>query len=861
MAVTWTLLGSGTTGGSPTSSGTSTSGARFAVAVAWDAGQTITSVVDSKGNSYSAVGTPQADGQGGLCQWYFSAGGSAGASHTATVSFSGSAFPSISFYQITDGASSAHSGSAQGQDSGGQPFVLTSGTMPSGNWSAGAICSNNTGSDGAYSANASTPTFTLLHSEGTVSSFWTHGVSWTSSSGTGAVTPSFNRSGTAGSTSGMAILVIEESIAGGGPAITTTSSATPVPGDSLTITGTDFQASQGAGYVTLGGVTQTVTSWADTSITITVVRGTAKYGSQNIVVRDNGGSDSSGYAVTLTPPTGWGYVDLASVNSTAAWRIITRPDLAIGDQIAYQTAGGLVVANDGTFSWTFGAIRSFDAEVWTSADGWGAIFTQYLAPAFDLRTIYSMLGLELRQRNARRNSSFRVDVGQWGTAPLGVEKWFADELTASAAVPSGMLTVTLAAATLSSTGVLPLAGTTSATLAAATLSAAGTLPIVGTSAVTLGAATLAATGALANAGALTATLDAVTLAATGGVLVQGTLSVTLGAATASSAGTVSLAGAVSATLGAATLIAAGTLPLVGAASATLADATLSAAGSNGATGALTATLADATLSSTGAVALAATTSATLAAATLSAAGGIALAGTVTQTLAAATLSSTGGVALAGTLSQTLGAATLSATGTSGANGSLSATLADATLSSAGTLALAGASTSTLAAATLAATGVLPLAGTLSATLGAATLAAAGEGTQNAGTLAVTLGAATLSAAGTVALTGTVSATLQSATLAATGRADIAGTLGVTLGDLVLTAAGSMPRVGVLAVTLGDATLAATGSAEADVAYPLRGMSQGHPLRGSAQTWPLYGRSQAAELADPQTYPLQGEQQP
>ena len=78
---------------------------------------------------------------------------------------------------------------------------------------------------------------------------------------------------------------------------------------------------------------------------------------------------------------------------------------------------------------------------------------------------------------------------------------------------------------------------------------------------------------------------------------------------------------------------------------------------------------------------------------------------------------------------------------------------------------------------------------------------------------------------------------------------------------MLTAAGSMPRVGVLAATLGDATLAATGSAEADVAYPLRGMSQGHPLRGSAQTWPLYGRSQAAELADPQTYPLQGEQQP
>lgn len=216
MAITFTLLGSGTTGGSPTSGGTSTSGARFAVAIAWDAGQTISSVVDSKGNSYSAVGTPQADGNGGLSQWYFSAGGSSGASHTATVSFSGSAFPSISFYQCTDGASAAHSGSAQGQDSGGQPFVLTSGTMPAGNWGALALCSNNTGSDGAYTANASTPTFTLLHSEGTVASFWTHGVSSTTSSGTGAVTPSFNRSGTAGGTTGMAILVIEESISGGG---------------------------------------------------------------------------------------------------------------------------------------------------------------------------------------------------------------------------------------------------------------------------------------------------------------------------------------------------------------------------------------------------------------------------------------------------------------------------------------------------------------------------------------------------------------------------------------------------------------------------------------------------------------------
>ena len=218
MTINATLLSAGASGGSSatTSGATSTSGARFAVCVAWDAGISISSVSDNKGNSYSAVGTAQADGNGGLLQWYYSAGGSAGASHTVTVSLSGTGYPSVSHYQLTDAETSAHSGSARGQDSGGQPFTLASGTLPTGNWAVLAACSNNTGSDGAYSANASTPTATLLHSEGTVSSYWTHGVSRMLSSGSSAVTPSFNRSGTAGGTSGMAILAVAELIGGGG---------------------------------------------------------------------------------------------------------------------------------------------------------------------------------------------------------------------------------------------------------------------------------------------------------------------------------------------------------------------------------------------------------------------------------------------------------------------------------------------------------------------------------------------------------------------------------------------------------------------------------------------------------------------
>jgi len=242
------------------------------------------------------------------------------------------------------------------------------------------------------------------------------------SSGTGTKTVTF---GVSASTTWEAVIATYKLAGGGGPAITSTSSATPAPGSSLTITGTAFQASQGAGFVTLGGVTQTVTSWADTSITITVIRGAAKYGSQNIVVRDNGGTDSSGYVVTLTPPTGFAYVDLASVNSTAAWRIVTVPDLAIGDQISYPTAGGLVVANDATFSWTYGSLRSFDSEVWTSADGWGAVFTQYLAPAFSTPPQPPSQIPRIQRRWPRAAPDPFDIVG----SKTGVEKWFAWELT------------------------------------------------------------------------------------------------------------------------------------------------------------------------------------------------------------------------------------------------------------------------------------------------------------------------------------------------------------------------------------------------------------------------------------------------
>lgn len=54
----------------------------------------------------------------------------------------------------------------------------------------------------------------------------------------------------------------------GGPTITNVNPSTISSGDSVTITGTNFGASQGSSTVDIGGVTQTVNTWSDTSLTI-----------------------------------------------------------------------------------------------------------------------------------------------------------------------------------------------------------------------------------------------------------------------------------------------------------------------------------------------------------------------------------------------------------------------------------------------------------------------------------------------------------------------------------------------------------------------------------------------------------------
>jgi hypothetical protein len=173
------------------------------------------------------------------------------------------------------------------------------------------------------------------------------------------------------------------------PNITSASSMTPANGSTLTLTGTTFGSSQGAGDTTLGGASQVETSWNNTTIALTVDRTTNKSGvAVNVTVTNNAGDTSTAFALTsLQPAAGWSFVDIGTPDTTAADRLTTTGggDLASGDQVEWGNVvgtGTVTVSSDGTFAADPG-VTSFDYRAWSvSGGGWGTAQTEDLtAPA------------------------------------------------------------------------------------------------------------------------------------------------------------------------------------------------------------------------------------------------------------------------------------------------------------------------------------------------------------------------------------------------------------------------------------------------------------------------------------------------
>lgn len=165
---------------------------------------------------------------------------------------------------------------------------------------------------------------------------------------------------------------------GGAPSPSITGgTANPVHGSTgNTISGLNFGSQTGSADLKIGGQSQTITGWTSTLITYTANRGVNLDNvAVNAVVTDSSGVDSSPYALTgFAVPTGYSYVTLVSVNSTAAYRITAIADLAIGNQLECDNA--LVTLNDDGSFIADPSVTSFGVRVGVTTDGWGSLVTQ-----------------------------------------------------------------------------------------------------------------------------------------------------------------------------------------------------------------------------------------------------------------------------------------------------------------------------------------------------------------------------------------------------------------------------------------------------------------------------------------------------
>jgi hypothetical protein len=158
----------------------------------------------------------------------------------------------------------------------------------------------------------------------------------------------------------------------------------------VTITGTDFDTAtvdlEQGGNVEA----QSIDSQNATTIQFDVSQGDVKYGSATIRVT-NGDAQDDTQAVTLAPPSGFNFVDLASVETVGDDRITAVADLEIGDQIEWSNVQGgdvsdVTVNDDGTFECD-AAVTAFDVRVWDGDDEtWGSIATQTITEPGDDET-------------------------------------------------------------------------------------------------------------------------------------------------------------------------------------------------------------------------------------------------------------------------------------------------------------------------------------------------------------------------------------------------------------------------------------------------------------------------------------------
>jgi hypothetical protein len=199
-----------------TVAGASTGGATstFVIVCSFDPSTTNNTPTDTFGNTYSIVGTVMTAGGGSKLVRYRCVGGTGGAGHAATMTFSASAFSTLHLIELTGLIASPVDVAVQGTDAT-SPYTISSGALAQADEVLIAALEQNVGGAGAYSSS----NFTVLSNEPDTGSFWTSGVAKLVVSASSSVTPSFTRLNATDAVSNIFVDSYKATASGGVPAL------------------------------------------------------------------------------------------------------------------------------------------------------------------------------------------------------------------------------------------------------------------------------------------------------------------------------------------------------------------------------------------------------------------------------------------------------------------------------------------------------------------------------------------------------------------------------------------------------------------------------------------------------------------
>ncbi len=186
-----------------TNSVTSTaSGSTFIVDVVFDASTTVSSIADSKSNTYTLQGTTQTNSSAGMkAARYICVNGTGGATHNATVTCSGAAaVPSIFLTEIVGGLTSGivdvH---VQGNDET-SPFGVASGTLAQSNEYVLSLFASFSTSPPTCSHSVTGSGFTKLQETTDFGTSWVGAIGGVKVAATTSITPQWTETNTSAGT-------------------------------------------------------------------------------------------------------------------------------------------------------------------------------------------------------------------------------------------------------------------------------------------------------------------------------------------------------------------------------------------------------------------------------------------------------------------------------------------------------------------------------------------------------------------------------------------------------------------------------------------------------------------------------------